>query len=106
MFAQLPIEIAHLGSGICSQTRRTAGAIFHVTVPATIIRSACRGDARKISAPNRAMSYRDVAVAIISMAQHARPNIAGQSEELRAQFRTVSTDEMSRLLRISRSMSV
>ena len=38
-----------------------------VTVPATIIRSDCRGDARKTSAPNRAMSYRDADAAIISM---------------------------------------
>jgi hypothetical protein len=36
------------------------------------------------------------AVAIISIAQQARPNIAGQSEELRAQLRTVSTEEISR----------
>ena len=56
MIAQPPIEIAHFGSGICSQMRRIAGAIFHVQVPETIIRSDCRGDARKISAPNRAMS--------------------------------------------------
>jgi hypothetical protein len=30
-------------------------------------------------------------VAIISIAQQARPNIVGQSDELRAQFMTVST---------------
>ena len=44
-----PIEITHLGSGIWSYRRRSTGAIFLVTVPATIIRSACRGDARKTS---------------------------------------------------------
>ena len=31
-------------------------AIFFVTVPATIIKSACRGDGRKTSPPNLAMS--------------------------------------------------
>ena len=56
MIAQLPIEMHHFGSGICIQMRRIAGAIFHVHVPETIIRSAWRGDARKISAPKRAMS--------------------------------------------------
>ena len=71
--------------------RRTGGAIFQVTVPDTIIRSACRGEALKTSDPKRAMSYREVAVAIISIAQQASPNIAGQSDELRAQFMIVST---------------
>ena len=33
--------------------------------------------------PNRAMSNRGPAVAIISIAQHARPNVAGHSEPLR-----------------------
>ena len=33
--------------------------------------------------PNRAMSKRGPAVAIISMAQQARPNVAGHSEPLR-----------------------
>src|SRR5206468_2542252 len=40
--AQAPIEITHFGSGIWSKMRFTAGAIFLVTVPATIIRSASR----------------------------------------------------------------
>ncbi len=91
MIAQPPIASAHFGSGIWSQIRRTAGAIFQVTVPGTMRRSACRGDARKISAPKRAMSYRGVAVAIISMAQHASPNIAGHNDDRRDQFSTWST---------------
>ena len=33
--------------------------------------------------PNREMSKRGPAVAIISMAQQARPNVAGHSEPLR-----------------------
>ena len=56
MVAQPPMAMAHFGSGICSHTRRMAGAIFQVTVPGTMSRSACRGEARKISAPKRAMS--------------------------------------------------
>src|SRR5438128_1446219 len=55
-FEQLPIEMTHFGSGIWSYRRRSTGAIFLVTVPATIIRSDWRGDARNTSAPNRAMS--------------------------------------------------
>src|SRR6266545_7301726 len=78
--------MTHLGSGIWSYSRRSTGAIFLVTVPATIIRSDCRGDARKTSAPNRAMSYRDADAAIISIAQHARPNPIGQIDDSRAQF--------------------
>src|SRR5438067_6093086 len=79
--------MTHLGSGIWSYKRRSTGAIFLVTVPATIIRSDCRGDARNTSAPNRAMSKRDAEAAIISMAQHARPNPIGQIDDSRAQLR-------------------
>src|SRR5438067_9995063 len=71
--------------------RFTTGAILSVTVPATIIRSLCRGLGRKTSAPKRAMSKRAVEVAIISIAQHARPNVIGQSADLRAQLKTKST---------------
>src|SRR5215470_4712081 len=53
--------------------------------PATIMRSAWRGEARYTSAPKRDMSKRSALVAIISMAQQARPNSAGQSDELRPQ---------------------
>src|SRR5579862_10056824 len=83
-----PIEMHHLGSGIWSQMRLSTGAIFSVTVPATIMRSDCRGLGRKTSAPNRAMSKRDVLAAIISMAQQARPKVSGQMEESRAQLNT------------------
>jgi hypothetical protein len=61
-----------------------------VTVPATIIRSACRGEARNTSAPNRAMSNRGTPAAIISMAQQARPNPIGHSDDFRAQLSTAS----------------
>src|SRR3954465_14040304 len=66
--------------------RRSTGAIFRDTRPETIITSACRGLARKTSAPNRARSLRDEVAFIISMAQHARPNAAGQSDDFRAQL--------------------
>ncbi len=67
------------------------GIIVLVTVPETIIKSACRGEPRKTSAPNRAMSNRLEAVQIISIAQHARPKPSGQSAERRPQLYTVST---------------
>ena len=72
--AQAPIAMQYLGSGIWSQSRMTWGAIFLVTVPDTIKRSACRGDGRKTSEPNRAMSKRAIEAAIISIAQQASPN--------------------------------
>ena len=54
--AHAPIEITHFGSGIWSKMRFNAGAIFLLTVPATIIRSAWRGENRRASAPKRATS--------------------------------------------------
>src|SRR6187431_2508394 len=78
------IEMTHFGSGIWSYTRRIAGAIFRDSRPATIIRSDWRGEPRKTSAPKRAMSKREVLIAIISMAQHARPKVTGQIDERRA----------------------
>src|SRR3954452_15847467 len=81
----------HFGSGIWSHMRFSTGAILSVTVPATIIRSLCRGLGRKTSAPKRAISKRDVLAAIISMAQHARPKVSGQMDDSRAQLKTWST---------------
>src|ERR1700679_4384125 len=83
-----PIEMHHFGSGICSPPRFSTGDIFSVTVPATIIKSACRGEGRKTSAPNRAISNREVVDAIISIAQQARPKVSGQIALLRAQLKT------------------
>ncbi len=57
-----------------------------MTVPETIIKSAWRGVGRKTSEPNREMSKREVAEAIISMAQHASPNVSGHTDPLRAQL--------------------
>src|ERR1051325_7797279 len=80
--------MAHFGSGIWSKTRRTTGPIFKVTVPAIMIRSLCRGLGRKTPAPKRSMSKRPAPVAIISIAQHARPKVIGHKADLRAQLTT------------------
>src|SRR5512145_375496 len=71
--------------------RRSAGAIFRDSRPATIIRSDCRGEPRNTSAPKRAMSYRDALIDIISIAQHASPNVTGQMDDLRAHCTILST---------------
>src|SRR5947209_4245053 len=74
--------MTHLGSGICSQRWRRRGAILTETVPATIIRSAWRGLARKTSEPKRAISYWGAdAAAIISKPQQASAYINGQTDE-------------------------
>src|SRR6185503_14504154 len=69
--------------------RRSIGAILIVTVPETIIRSEWRGDAHG-TIPRRSTSKREQKVAIISMAQHARPKVTGQTDDLRAQLRNAS----------------
>src|SRR6185295_14659043 len=53
-----------------------------------MIRSLCRGLGRNTPAPKRSMSNRPAPVAIISMAQHARPKVMGQRADLRAQLTT------------------
>src|SRR3546814_4950348 len=68
---------------------RNAGAILLHSVPATIITSDWRGDARG-AAPKRSMSYRGMLTWIISTAQQARPK---RSEE--------HTSELQSLMRIS-----
>src|SRR5687768_4275960 len=60
-----------------------------VTVPDTIMRSEWRGDAQG-TMPRRSTSKREQNVAIISMAQQARPNVTGQTDDLRAQLRKAS----------------
>jgi hypothetical protein len=71
--------------------RSSMGAILMVTVPDTIIRSECRGEAHG-TMPRRSTSKREAKVAIISMAQHARPNVTGHTEDFRAQFRNPSAN--------------
>src|SRR5262245_1734437 len=78
--------MTNFGSGIWLYSRRTRLAILKLTVPATIIRSACRGVARNAPAPKRSMSKREAPVAIISMAQQARPNVIGHMLDSRAQL--------------------
>src|SRR5438034_11806301 len=78
--------MTNLGSGIWLYNRRTRLAILKFTVPATIIRSACRGVARNAPAPKRSRSNRLAPTAIISIAQHASPNVIGQIEFFRPQL--------------------
>ena len=85
------MAITYFGSGIWSYRRLTRGAILWVTVPATIIKSLWRGEARNTPAPNRSKSYLVAAVAIISMAQQARPNAIGHRALRRPQSLTQST---------------
>jgi len=55
-----------------------------VSVPATIITSDCRGEARGAK-PKRSASYRGIDTCIISTAQHARPNVIHINDPVRAQ---------------------
>src|SRR3954468_4582299 len=80
------MAMTNLGSGIWLYNRRTRLAILKLTVPDTIIRSAWRGVARKAPAPQRSLSYFEAPVAIISMAQQARPNVIGHMLDSRAQL--------------------
>jgi endoglucanase len=57
-----------------------------MTRPDTIIRSAWRGDAWKISIPNRARSKLAVPAAISSIPQHASPKLTGHMLRYRAHF--------------------
>src|SRR5881398_1492817 len=50
------LKMAPVLKRIWVQMRLSTGAIFSVTVPATIMRSDCRGLGRNTSAPNRAIS--------------------------------------------------
>src|SRR6185437_11873062 len=84
--AHAPIEIHHLGWGICCQMRRMTGASLNGTRPAQIRTSACRGEKLMRSIPNRARSNRLAAVAMNSMAQQAVPKGIGQREFERAQL--------------------
>jgi len=77
--------------------RLKTGAILRETRPETIITSACLGEARKTSDPNRAKSLRPLVAFIISIAQHARPKVAGHSDDFRAQL----ISESSRVVKIS-----
>jgi hypothetical protein len=84
------MDKTHLGSKVCSYNRLKPGAILLVKVPATIIKSACLGLALKIT-PNLSKSYLLTVACIISIAQHAKPNVNGQKEPCLAQETTAFT---------------
>src|SRR5215203_525051 len=84
--AHAPIEMHHLGCGICCQMRRSTGASLNGSRPAQMSTSACRGEKLIRSMPKRARSNRLAAVAMNSMAQHAVPNGIGHNELDRAQL--------------------
>src|SRR6185503_14371920 len=69
--------------------RSSIGAILIVTVPDTIIRSEWRGEAHG-TIPSRSTSKREAKVAIISMAQQARPNDTGHTDDFLAQLKKPS----------------
>nr|BBJ52960.1 hypothetical protein SAVMC3_55890 [Streptomyces avermitilis] len=79
-FEQAPNEMTYFGSGICSYSRLTAGAILSVTVPETTIRSAWRGPGANGITPRRMKSCRAIDAAMNSIAQQARPKLKTQSE--------------------------
>src|SRR3990170_7479227 len=83
------MEMTHLGYGICSYSSFTAGAIFLVTVPDTIITSDWRGEGQG-TMPKRSRSWRALKLEIISMAQQARPKVRGQREDFLPQAMTQS----------------
>src|SRR6187200_2938450 len=85
---QSPIATHHLGSGICSHSRSSGPAILVVSVPATMSTSAWRGLARKGNMLKRSMSLIGVAELIISIAQHARPDVSGHRLFRRIRSRT------------------
>jgi hypothetical protein len=66
------------------------GATLLTTVPATISRSACLGEALNIT-PNLSKSKREAAVCIISIAQQASPMVTGQRAFLLPQLKSSST---------------
>src|SRR5690242_13990874 len=89
--AHAPIEMHHLGCGICCQMRRNTGASLNGTRPAQINRSAWRGENAWRSMPKRARSYFEAAVAMNSIAQHAVPNGIGHREFERPQLMNASS---------------
>src|SRR5471032_1336410 len=95
--AHAPIEIAHLGCGICCQMRRMIGASLNGTRPAQISTSAWRGEKLMRSMPKRARSNLLAAVAMNSISQHAVPNGMGHREFARPQFTRKSSFVVTQL---------
>ena len=73
---QAPMAMTYFGSGICSYNLTNAGAIFIVTVPATISKSACLGELLGTK-PNLSKSNLDPMSAANSIKQHAVPYKSG-----------------------------
>src|SRR3954462_2207579 len=80
--------MTYFGSGICSYSRRTAGAILSVTVPLTTMRSAWRGPGANGMTPSRMKACRAMLAAMNSIAQQARPKLNTQRLERRPQLST------------------
>src|SRR6478609_3663231 len=95
--AHAPMEIAHLGCGICCQIRRITGASLNGTRPAQISTSAWRGEKLIRSMPKRARSNLLAAVAMNSMAQHAVPKGIGHNELARPQLTRKSSFVVTQL---------
>src|ERR1019366_3511627 len=84
--AHAPMEIAHLGWGICCQMRRSTGASLNGTRPAQMSTSLWRGEKLMRSMPKRARSNLLAAEAMNSIAQQAVPKGIGHREFERPQF--------------------
>src|SRR5919107_205365 len=95
--AHAPMEMHHLGCGICCQMRRSTGASLKGTRPAQMKTSACRGEKLIRSMPKRARSNLLAAVAMNSIAQHAVPKGMGHSELARDQFTRKSSRVVTQL---------
>src|SRR6185503_18914096 len=89
--AHAPMEMHHLGCGICCQMRRSTGASLNGTRPAQMSTSAWRGENAWRSMPKRARSYLLAAEAMNSIAQQAVPNGIGHNELERPQFTSLSS---------------
>ncbi len=97
--------IHHLGSGICSHRSFSIGATLFTTVPATIRRSACLGEALKIT-PSLSRSNLEAAACIISIAQQARPMVKGQRALRLPQLKSSSTVVKTKPLEFSIAMLI
>src|SRR5450631_1540003 len=89
--AQAPMAITYFGSAIWSYNLFKTGPILFTMVPAIIITSACRGEARATSNPNLEKSYLAAATAINSIPQQLVAKVSGHNELERAQLMTSSS---------------
>src|SRR3569833_702660 len=92
--------MTHRGSGIWLLFCWSVAAILFVTVPATIMTSASRGEARK-KLPSRSWSYRGIETCIISTPQQARPKVRGQRDPCLTQLTMASSEVLERITGVS-----